>query len=266
MYRRPTAPLPNRGVVESGFELYRESFRSCAPIALVSALVSAAFGMFVLDYAHRTGTGATALEMLEVYSQPPVMAAGLLQSVLSLAFYGALIATQNAIATGAAPLPFRQALGIGFTRLGRAVIAAVLSTSLILVGLILAIVPGIYYLGALCLWPVALYAGNAGAVQSLHVSRILVRGHWWRSSSILSVAGLIVFAFSIMAGVLAGLFATLWRTDSAVAQNLVELGTALADVAVLPMVPAALVAVYQDLKLRAAGGGPAAKVAGLPGG
>jgi hypothetical protein len=32
------------------------------------------------------------------------------------------------------------------------------------------------------------------------------------------------------------------------------------------MVPAALVAVYQDLKLRAAGGGPAAKVAGLPGG
>jgi hypothetical protein len=251
MYTRPTAPLPNRGVLDSAVLLYRQTFRQCVPIGLLSALVSAAFGMFVLDYAHRTGVGASPLELLEVYSQPPVMAAGLLQSVLSLAFYGALIVTQNAIATGAAPVPFMRALGIGFSRLGRAVFAAILSTALILIGLLLLIAPGIYYLGALCLWPVALYADDAGALQSLHVSRTVIRGHWWQSSSILSVAGIVVFACSIIVGLLAGLLAALWRSDSGAAQSVIELATALADVAVLPMVPAALVAVYQDLKLRA---------------
>ena len=179
------------------------------------------------------------------------MAASLLQSVLSLAFYGALISMLQAVASGDQSLGAVQAVGIGFTRLGRAVIAAVLSTLLVVVGLVLLLVPGIFYLGALCLWPVAMYADNAGAIQSLRVSRELVRGHWWRASSILSVSGLIVLGFSVVSGLVAGLFAAIWGAQYSAAQDLIQLATALADVVVLPMVPATLVALNRDLKLRA---------------
>jgi hypothetical protein len=251
MYVRPSTPLPNRPLIDSAISLYRESFRNCLPIAIFSSLVSAAFGMFVLDYMQRTGVGNDPMAMLLAYGAPPVLAVGFLQSVLALAFFGALIAIQNAIATGAACPNLTAALSIGFTRLGRAVISAFLSMALILVGLFVLLVPGLYYLGALCLWPVAIYADNAGAVRSLHVSRTLVRGHWWRSSTFLSIAGLIVLVCSLIAGLLAGLLATLLRSDSAAAESVVELATSLANVVVLPMVPAAMVVVYQDLKLRA---------------
>jgi hypothetical protein len=250
MYVRPIAPLPNRGVIDTAIALYRESFRQCLPIALLGSLASAAFGLFVVDFAHRSGAGNSPLAMLEVYGEPPVLAAGLLQSVLALAFFGALVAIQNAIATGAACPNLMQALGIGFTRLGRGVIAAILSTALILIGFFVLLVPGLYYLGALCLWPVAIYADNAGAIQSLHLSRTLIRGHWWRSSSILSVAGLIVLVCSLVALLVSGLLAALWGSDTASAESVAEVVTALANVVVLPMLPAALVAVYQDLKLR----------------
>jgi hypothetical protein len=147
-------------------------------------------------------------------------------------------------------MDFAQALRIGFTRLGRAVIAAILSTCLIVIGLILLLVPGFYYLGALCLWQVAIYADDAGAVHSLDVSRKLIRGHWWRSSSILSVALVVVFVSWIMAEWLAYLVAGVWRAGSADAQMVMLLVTALVDIVVLPMVPASQVALYQDLKLR----------------
>jgi hypothetical protein len=250
MYIRPTAPLPHNGVIEESIRLYRESFRRCVPIALLASLVSAAFGFFVLSYSRRAGLGLGPMELLDTYSQPPIMAASLLQSVLSLAFYGALIVTQYAIATGNRRMDFAQALRIGFTRLGRAVIAAILSTCLIVIGLILLLVPGFYYLGALCLWPVAIYADDAGAVRSVNESRKLIRGHWWRSSSILSVALLVVLVLSIITGVAAGLVAALWRADAADAQMVMQFATALANIVVLPMVPASQVALYQDLKLR----------------
>jgi hypothetical protein len=250
MYIRPTAPMPHNGVVEQAISLYRASFRRCVPIALLASLVAAAFGVFVLSYARRAGLSLSAMELLDTYSQPPIMAASLLQSVLSLGFYGALIVTQYAFASGSRRMDFAQALRIGFTRLGRAVIAAILSTILILIGLVLLLVPGFYYLGALCLWPVAIYADDAGALRSLDMSRKLIRGHWWRSTSILSVALIVVLMLSIITGLAAGLLAALWRADSADAQMVMQLATALANIVVLPMVPASQVVLYQDLKLR----------------
>src|ERR1039458_309761 len=96
MYARPTAPLSIGGGVDGAIKLYRAPFRCRGPVALLGSLVMAAFGIFVIEYARHAGLPLTGLESLQIYAEPPVMAAALLQSVLSLALYGAVIVILNA--------------------------------------------------------------------------------------------------------------------------------------------------------------------------
>lgn len=269
MYSRPTAPLPIGGVVDEAIKLYRASFASCWPIALLGSLVSGAFGIFVTLYAGDAGVGSAdksleaALQSLQVYSQPPVVALYVLQAVLSLAFYGALIAVQNAI-SGGRKMGWRAGIAIGFTRLGRAATAAVVWWAAVMLGLILLLVPGFYLLGSLCLWPVALYADDAGALESLQVSRQLIQGHWWRTSTVLSTVLVIILVVTIVIGIVAGVIVAMWRQDLAAAQLAVEGVGIVANVFVLPLIPASLLAAYYDLKLRRGAAHPAARTGTLP--
>jgi len=264
MYARPTAPLPIGGVVDDAIKLYRESFARCWPIALVGSLIMGTFGVFLTIYVRNAGIGLTGMALLQVYRQPPILALYLLQSVLSLAFYGALIASQNAVALGDTPLSFGEAIAIGFARLGRAVVTGIVWWAIIVLGLVLLLVPGIYFLGALCLWPVALYAEDAGAMQALQYSRDLIKGHWWRSSTILTIAVIIILVFSMVVGLVAGVLAAISRHDFTTAQLMVQVVSIAANVFVLPMIPAVLLAMYRDLQLRREGGDLAARVGALP--
>jgi hypothetical protein len=267
MYTRPTAPLTIGGVVDDAIKLYRESFRSCWPLALLASLVVGAFGIALTFYARNAGLGLAGIAAaMQLYRQPPILAFYLLQLVLSLAFYGALIASQDAVANGSAPLGTAEAIGIGFTRLGRAVMAAILCWVVIAVGLVLLIIPGLYFMIVLCLWLVALYADDAAAMQSLQVSRELTRGYWWRTATILSVAFIIIFVFSMVITFVAGALAAVAVVSHDVGsiQIMVQVVSIIANVFVLPMVPAVLIAIYSDLKLRREGGDLAARVGALP--
>lgn len=249
MYEKPGAPRPVGGVIDDAIRLYRESFRRCAPIAVLGAMVSTAFDLMVIELAHREGLPLSSLEALvRVYQEPPVMALNLLQIVLLLALFGALVVTQNAVANGEPGPRVSQAIGVGFARLGRCVIAAVVSTVLILLGCLL-IVPGIYLSGVLCLWPISMYVDDVGAIQSLDASRKLIHGNWWHASTVLAVALLIALAFSMFAGFIAGIFQLVAGADAA-GQSLVQIIGAAANVILLPMLPAAMIALTNDLKLR----------------
>jgi hypothetical protein len=266
MYARPTAPLPIGGVVDDAIKLYRASFQRCWPIALLGAVVMGAFGIFLTFYLRTVGLSPVGLAALQVYRQPPVVALYLLQMVLSLAFYGALIASQNALASGEVPLGTAEAIGMGFTRLGRAVMAAILCWVVITVGLVLLIIPGIYFAVVLCLWLVALYADDAGAMESLKVSRELMRGYWWRTTTILTVAFVIILVFSMVVTFVAGALAAIAVVSHDVGsiQLTIQVVSIAANVFILPMVPAVLLAIYDDLKLRREGGDLAARVGALP--
>jgi hypothetical protein len=266
MYARPTAPLTIGGVVDDAIKLYRESFRGCWQLALVGSLIIGAFGVFMTLYARNAGLSLVGIAALQIYRQPPVLAFYLLQMVLSLAFYGALIASVNTVATAQAPLTTMEAIGIGFARLGRAAVAALLCWVVIMVGLVLLIVPGLYFMVVLCLWLVALYADDAGAMQSLQVSRELTRGYWWRTMTILTVAFIIILVFSMVITFAAGAVAAVAVAshDIASIQLSIQVISVIANIFVLPMVPAVLIAIYHDLKLRREGGDLAARVGALP--
>jgi len=167
---------------------------------------------------------------------------------LLLGLFGALIVTQNAVSNGAPGPSVVQALAVGFARLGRCVIAAVISTLLILAGCLL-IVPGIYFSGILSLWPIAMYVDDAGAIQSLDASRKLIRGNWWHASTVLAVAMLVWLAFSMFAGFLANAVQLVAGADAA-GQTMEEIISATANVFLLPIMPAAMLALANDLRLR----------------
>jgi hypothetical protein len=249
MYEKPGAPRPVGGVIDDAIKLYRESFRRCAPIGVLGAMVSTAFYFMVIELAHREGLPLTSFEaVVRVYQEPPVMALNLLQIVLLLALFGALIVVQNAVSNGEPGPSVMQALGVGFVRLGRCVIAAVVSTVLILAGCLL-IVPGVYFSGILSLWPIAMYVDDAGAIESLDVSRKLIRGNWWHASTVLAVVMLIWLAFSMFAGFVGNAVQLVAGGDAA-GQTIEELIGAAANVLLLPMMPAGMIALANDLKQR----------------
>ena len=209
------------------------------------------------------GNRANALATLSLYRQPAVTGTYLLQWVVTMALYGALFVAQDG-ATGGPVQRLGDAFSVGFARLGHSLLASILFGLLLMVGFVLLLVPGFYVLGALCLWPVALYVDGAGGAASLGVSHDLTKGHWWRTSIILTVAVIIILVFTMLVGLVFGLAAAGLRHDLAMATLVVQLLARVANVFYLPMYTAVLLAIYRDLKLRREGGDLAAKLGALP--
>jgi hypothetical protein len=250
MYQKPMRPALIGSIVDDAVKLYRASFRRCAPIAVLGALVSAALDLFVVGFAHHEGMPFNSLESsLLVYQQPPIIALGLLQSVILLALFGALLVTQNAVANGVESIRFTDAIGIGFTRLGRFVMATVVYVLITLLGCLL-IVPGIYIGNVWSVYPAAIFVDDASGLNSLEISRRLTAGYWWHTATVLGVAAAVVLVFAMTADFGAGLIAMAGSPGAAGVQSAMQLVGDAADVVVLPMMPAALLALYNDLKLR----------------
>jgi len=181
---------------------------------------------------------------------------------IGVPFYGALFVAQDG-ATGGRVQVLGEAFRIGFARLGRSLLATVVFSVLLILGFVLLLVPGFYVLGALCLWPVALYVDGARGLESLGVSYELTKGHWWRTTTILTVAVIIILVFTMLIGLVIGLSAAGLRHDLAIATLIIQVITMIANVFYLPMYTAVLISIYRDLKLRREGGDLAAKLGAL---
>ena len=95
------------------------------------------------------------------------------------------------------------------------------------------------------------------------VSWDLIKGHWWRAATILTVGIIIVLVITMIFGFLAGLVFVMFRLDpmSLIIGN--QLVGAAERVFVTSMIPALLVAMYYDFKLRREGGDLAARTKSL---
>jgi hypothetical protein len=95
------------------------------------------------------------------------------------------------------------------------------------------------------------------------ISWTLVRGHWWRAGIILTVGIVIVLIISLVFSFAGGLVLVMFRLDpmSVLIGN--ALISAVERVFVTSMIPALLVAMYYDFKLRREGGDLAARTRSL---
>jgi hypothetical protein len=130
-------------------------------------------------------------------------------------------------------------------------------------GMILLVIPGLYIAGRLLYWNVALVDERAGATTAIGTSWALVKGHWWRSTTVLGVLWIIAIVVSMVAAMASGVSAALVNHDLATVQLVTQSVAAVLNIFVTPLIPCGLVAIYQDLKLRAGGGDLAARISSL---
>jgi hypothetical protein len=280
MYVPPTAPRDIGGVIDDAIKLYRASFRICWPIALIASVVSAATLLYVLSRFPEIATMRDPAQLWQLVRAPSVWSWYLVLSIASLLLLGAIIACQNALAADSAPLGVGAALAAALARLPRQLYAILLwmlygaSVALVFIaplpwvlkflGFTAWLVFGIYLWGRLQLWIVALFAEPVGTVRAMQISWGLIKGHWWRAATILTVGIIIVLIITMIFSFLGGLVFVVVRLDpmSLIIGN--QLIGAAERVFVTSMIPALMVAMYYDFKLRREGGDLAARAKSLP--
>jgi hypothetical protein len=265
-YVRPASPQPIGGVLDDAIKLYRESFRACWPVAAAAAIIGGALSIYLL--LHVLGNvvfnASAPMQAFAAYNQSGVYLIWLAGAAVRLAAYGSMLIYQNELAEGVGTPSMQQALSLTLGRLVPGLLAGLAWWVVVMIGFVLLIVPGFYFLGALCLWPACLFIGKAGPLQALSQSRELIRGYWWRTTTILTVALILIMVLSSIAGALVGALVPLFYRDMVAMQLSLQVVSVIVSIFTLSAMPAALVAVYRDLKLRHEGSDLAARLGALP--
>jgi len=117
----------------------------------------------------------------------------------------------------------------------------------------LLIAPGVYLWGMWQLWIVVMVVEGCGPLAALARSWQLSRGSWWHSVTLVTVIAILsMLPVMLILLIVPWLILPLGLSDAqALIANLIGLG--LASILVLPLVPAALVAVYLFLCGRSGG-------------
>ena len=266
MYVRPSAPQSIGGVVDDAIRLFNGSFRHTWKLSLGFSLVVALAFIPLTQAVPTLAAGRLpSVQSLHIQWTPVLVITYLLSILLEALFYGALFASENAVAQGV-PLTAGQAIGTGLRRLPTVVIAGILFTLAFMGGCVLLIIPGIFLWGRLQLWPAALFTGNTGPGQALGNSWNLTKGHWWRTSTIVAVALILVYIVSIAVGILPATAIAAFgvQKGNLFQAQLVTLPfSILTRIVTAPAIVATLLAVHHDCRLRSGGDDLAERAAAL---
>lgn len=202
--------------------------------------------------------------LIAVFQQPSIWLSYLLIMLVFLVVYVALLANVDSVAR-AAPLSVGESLHVGARLFLRVLGMGIVFFIVLMIGMILLIVPGIYLYGALYLAGAAIVVDDLGVIDSLTASARLTWGHWWRSVTIYTVIVILVaIVGGVLGGLVVGVFAGVFgvrSTPSIVANIIVEF---VFGVAAMSLTPSAMLSIYYDLKLRREGSDLAERVQALP--
>lgn len=263
MYAQPTAPKSIGGVLDDAINLYRECLPRSWPLALAPEVALALTDIHLQAQLPPHALADPQVLFALLRSGDFVLSA-LFGCLLLLLFNYALIDHMHAIATRRTATLGRS-IGVAVRLLPRAIFASILVALATGVGFLLLLVPGIYLAGAWLLTFTAMVIGDAGVVESMRISRRLITGHWWRSTTLYSVATLIALAFYVIVGLLFGLSAPPGPAAGAIVIGLQRLASVTVGSLMTLWFPAVLLSLYYDLDLRRAGADLAQRVGQLPG-
>jgi hypothetical protein len=248
MYEKPSAPRSIGGVFDDAIRIYRGLGPSTWLLAFASELATAV-PTFVWQMQLMP---ALAGGLQNVIALPVSRAPWLLSFIaipIYLIFYIALIANINGVATRRV-ISAGSAAGLGLRRLPRAILLGVLVACIVLAGLVLLLVPGIYWAGILSLTFIVLAVEDTGVSQSMAASRRLIKGHWWRVATLTSyifVIALVVYFATLLATGLVTLGFGLGGSATLVVSQLLTLAI---STLISPLYCAVYLSMYYDLKLR----------------
>ena len=279
MYVKPSAPRNIGGVLDDSIRLYREGFAKAWILALCAQLLVAVPMLFVRLRLAGSGT-PNPQAVLALYASPAFWLPYIVGAIASIGFFNAIV-LQFAGLFESEVLPAGQALARGFRLVPRvillflafaffgviiALVSLVVFKAPFAVGAVLgvaALTAVLYLLGRVYLANVALVVEDFGVFKSLETSWTLTRGHWWRGATIYSVIVLIAVVFYFVIGFVTGLITVALGPTSAASTILTELVSVLGTSVVVPLIPASLLCIYDDFKLRTEGADLASRVNAL---
>jgi hypothetical protein len=301
-YVAPTAPLPIGGVLDNWMRLFRASLGACWALALIVAIAGAVFELTVTPTL--PSRGATALQNYMNYWSsfrgPTTLLAYIAMGLVTLLVHGAVLAQQSALVRGGETFSFGVAFTKGLSRLPQMLLGALLivliiaaifvpvgivaavtipllrhspAAALIFVPIVMAVVIVLLYVTVrLQLWMAVMFAEDLGGASSLGRSWDLVKGHWWRVTGVGFVSSIVIWILSVAIGISVGLVFGLigvhGTTPDAMLRRvqLIGAGGELARLLTIPLLTAAWLAIYQDVRLRRDGTDLAARTEALSGG
>jgi hypothetical protein len=262
MYTQSTGPRSVGGVLDDAVRLYRGSFRQILPLLIVNAVLASLPGLVLgLSQPAAATQAEQALALLQTMTSPGYGILFFVGWLVNLMMYGALFASLDSIAKGG-KMELGEAVQLGLSRLPRLFGASILFAIMIAVGFLLFLIPGIYLMGIFQLVFVAIVLENAGIGAAFGISRRLIKGYWWRSTIIVSVAIIILVVLSLLGAVVGGFLAAL-KPGMGTALIVNQLVALLVNIFLIGWLPSVLLAMYYDLKLRHEGGDLSARVDAL---
>lgn len=290
MYSKPTAPRSIGGVIDGSFSLWLAALKKVWLFIFIPQLIASL--NILVQYPSLTipiqPQDVSALGRQSLASSVLSIVVGL----ISLAFYNGLIARTDDVASHGV-MAFGAALGVGFKRWARTLLAVVImviaalplgifsvlvsmdvaagrAPSLSLVKALFMLVYAlvlVFLLGRVFLTlPVIMVEGRQ-AWASIRASWNLTRGHWWRCATILTVLFIIAYAVFFLAGLSLGIFGVKSGFRLDVITPKVLLGSQAVSLVfttlTTPLILAGFMVMYYDLKLRREGGDLAGRVDAL---
>jgi hypothetical protein len=269
MYSLPTAPRPIGGVLDDAIRLYRASLSRCWLLAAVAGVLNAVASTYqTLTIgelaATRSAQGAAAVvsRIQAMEHSPGLWLSYLALLLVWLVIRAAIVIRQHAAAIGRED-SIGSALASALRLLPNALITSIAWFVLICVGMVLLIVPGIWLWGMFQLWFVALYVEELGPVKALGRSWHLVERNWWRTTTVVSVALIIIAILGMTAGAVVGLFVALFHGNVASFTLATQLATGVISIFTTPLLTVVMLSIYYDLKLRREGGDLAVRLSSL---
>jgi hypothetical protein len=241
MYQAPTAPLSIGGVLDNGFQLLKASFGKVIGLAFISAII---------------GSAPNLLPQPPLTDEPQIgaglLAGSLIAGLISVLFYGAIIARIDAVIRST-DMAFMEAVQIGARRLLPMVLCFIVYGLAVLVGFVLLIVPGVILALSLGMAPYLVITENQGPIDAIKRSHSLVWGNWWRTAIILTVIMFILFSVYFLVGMISGVSVFAGSAEMNEAGMLFNLLMALLSAVVTPVGYAMGMALLTDLQLRKEG-------------
>lgn len=282
MYVKPSVPLSIGGVLDEAFRLYRRGFSKSWRLALCAQLVLAVPAV-ILRYQMKSAASAAGnpRAALAVFMSPAVWLPYLIIVLVAIGFYNALIVHLDGCANSNEQ-PARQSLASGFRLFPRTLLLFLVMFVMLIVagvGMGLAVAIGkaispvisavaivailavaIYVWGRAFLAHVALVVENAQVFRSIEISWTFIKDHWWRTATVYTVALFIAVVFYFVMGFLDGIVAWGLHDSFGAATVLTQLVAIAGGTVLMSFLPAVLLSMYYDLKLRKQGADLAGRV------
>jgi hypothetical protein len=263
----PQKPLSIGQVLDRGFAMYRAIFKPMLFTSMVLGLLAQLPALVQHGMIFIVGAGASPGALIGI----TVLVFALIWFGVYMAMYNGWVMSLDAVARGGQPYGVGQTISAGLPKMLTMVIATILFVLALLIGMLLLLIPGFILMGSLLFFYFFILLENQGAVAALKSSHRLVWGHWWRTVTIMTVAGLLyfvaVFIVMLIGGAALGLSAVGATSPEdakggiAASMLVFALVQAALNGLLMPLFTSIALVTFRDLQLRKSGADLVARAA-----